>query len=103
MQMLKHRVTMAGTRKVNEVPLNPIATPRTRGSKWMSTRAKWLSQHPLCIMCEQEGRISEAKEVDHIKPLQHGGADDDSNYQSLCVAHHKAKTASEMTGSTRRW
>ena len=103
MRMLKTVVTMAGTQKVNMVQANPIATKRTRGSVWLARRARWLSSSPLCVMCEAEGRITEAKEVDHIIRLEIGGADDESNYQSLCVAHHKAKTKSEVKGSTRRW
>jgi len=54
-------------------------------------------------MCEAEGRVTAAQEVDHIIRLEIGGADDESNYQSLCVEHHKAKTKSEAKGSTRRW
>ena len=84
------------------VQANPIATKRTRGSVWMARRARWLSGSPLCVMCEAEGRITEAKEVDHIQRLDAGGADDESNYQSLCVAHHKAKTKREASGP-RRW
>ena len=103
MRMLKTVVTMAGTQKVNMVQANPIATKRTRGSVWMARRARWLSSSPLCVMCEAEGRITEAKEVDHIIRLEIGGADDESNYQSLCVEHHKAKSKSEAKGSTRRW
>jgi len=99
--MLKTVVTMAGTKKVNMVQANPIATKRTRGSVWMARRARWLSSSPLCVMCEAEGRVTEAKEVDHIQRLDAGGADDESNYQSLCVAHHKAKTKSEVSGPRR--
>lgn len=103
MRMLKPTVRMAGTQKVNMVQANPIATKRTRGSVWMARRARWLSSSPLCVMCEAEGRITEAKEVDHIIRLEIGGADDESNYQSLCVEHHKAKTASEVKRSVGRF
>jgi hypothetical protein len=47
-----------------------------------------------------------AKVVDHIQPWQRGGTDaerkrlfeDRSNWQSLCVDHHNAKTAKERVG-----
>lgn len=54
-----------------------------------------MSEHPLCIHCQQEGRVTEATELDHIVPLHLGGADDESNFQSLCHDCHAAKTADE--------
>lgn len=101
LQMLKPRISTIGTRKVNEIAANPMATPRVRGRKWMLTRAKWLSANPLCVMCEQHGRISAATEVDHITRLADGGKDDETNYQSLCYDCHKAKTADECKGKSR--
>lgn len=70
-------------------------TPRTRGRKWVDRRARWLEAHPLCCQCEQQRLVTAADEVDHITPLWMGGADSEANYQSLCVEHHKAKTAQE--------
>ncbi|NMF98398.1 HNH endonuclease [Aromatoleum toluolicum] len=61
----------------------------------MKRRARWLSCHPLCVECEREFRVTAASEVDHIFPLADGGADDESNFQSLCDGCHKAKTAAE--------
>ena len=102
MLMLKPTVRMVGAQKVTMAQANPIATRRTRGSVWMARRARWLNSSPLCVMCQAEGRVTAAQEVDHIIRLEIGGADDESNYQSLCVAHHKAKTKSEAKGSPRR-
>lgn len=101
LQILKPRISMIGRLKVNEIAANPIATPRTRGRAWMRTRAKWLTANPLCVMCEQHGRVRAATEVDHIVRLADGGKDDDSNYQSLCYDCHKAKTADEAKGKPR--
>ncbi len=53
--------------------------------------------HPLCVHCEKEGRIVAAREVDHRTPLWKGGADDESNFDSICVEHHREKTAAEAT------
>ena len=74
---------------------NPEAEQRIRGRKWMSIRARWFSNHPLCIECKRVGRVSVASQLDHIIPLIDGGKDDDSNYQSLCVSCHSKKSSKE--------
>ncbi|MGE3348317.1 MAG: HNH endonuclease [Ramlibacter sp.] len=77
--------------------VNPRATPRLTGKAGVERRARWLQKHPLCKHCEQEipPRTTMADEVDHVIPLEQGGADNESNFQSLCRAHHAAKTARE--------
>lgn len=49
-----------------------------------------------------EGQLTEAKVVDHIKP--HRGDKelfwDSTNWQSLCKRHHDIKTATEDGGFT---
>jgi 5-methylcytosine-specific restriction protein A len=43
-----------------------------------------------------DDRLTEAKEVDHIKPISEGGeAFDIGNLQSLCVSCHAKKSAKE--------
>ena len=42
--------------------------PRVYGSRWDKARLRFLQQHPLCVMCEQQGRITPATVVDHIVP-----------------------------------
>ena len=46
-------------------------------------------------MCHANGFIQLANQLDHVIPLYKGGADDESNYQSLCVECHKIKSAEE--------
>ena len=58
-------------------------------------QARWLRAHPLCCACEAAGIARVAEEPDHVIPLALGGADDDSNYQSLCVECHRAKSKRE--------
>ena len=65
-----------------------------------------MAEHPLCVECKKIGRTSLATILDHVVPLIDGGRDDESNYQSLCVDHHDAKTAAEATArgrSERTW
>jgi 5-methylcytosine-specific restriction protein A len=45
--------------------------------------------------------VAAAQEVDHVVPLWDGGADDETNYQSLCVECHKVKTAAEAGGRSK--
>ncbi len=102
LQTLKPRIAELRTSRVGvAAPLSPDATPRQRGRAWMTRRARWLSEHPLCCHCQQAGRVSQADEVDHVVPLWDGGRDDESNYQSLCVPCHKAKTAGEAARRAR--
>lgn len=102
LKTLKPRVATISTQRIKIVEARrdgatprEDATPRTRGRAWMEIRARWLRANPLCCVCEAEGKITVADEVDHIVPLSVGGRDDESNYQSLCKPCHAVKTAGE--------
>lgn len=103
LQTVKPRIKMLNTSRLKTIslPRNPDAVERTRGRAWMERRAKWLRANPLCCMCQADGFVRVADEVDHIVPLVDGGADDESNYQSLCKDHHKTKTAAENSARGR--
>ena len=66
-------------------------------SKWRKARARFLAAHPVCVMCEREGRLTPATVVDHVIP--HRGDKrlfwDESNWQPLCKPHHDRKTLQE--------
>ena len=69
--------------------------------RWQQARAAYLRLHPLCVMCEAEGRYVSATVVDHIEP--HRGNQtrfwDASNWQGLCTRHHAtAKQRQEKDG-----
>lgn len=66
---------------------------RTRGDRWMRIRKLILLEEPLCRHCLTEGRTTQAREVDHIIPLEDEGTDDRANLQALCRQCHKQKTA----------
>jgi 5-methylcytosine-specific restriction protein A len=69
---------------------------RLRGWKGQQRRARWLSRFPLCKHCEAKGRVRLGVIVDHVVPLAKGGADDDSNLQTLCAECDKLKTAADL-------
>jgi 5-methylcytosine-specific restriction endonuclease McrA len=62
-------------------------------------RAAKLRADPLCEMCRHEGRVAEAKTVDHIKRIADGGAPfDPDNMRSLCIDHHKQRHGAKPKG-----
>jgi 5-methylcytosine-specific restriction protein A len=54
-----------------------------------------LSGQPLCVLCQREGRVAAATELDHRVPLWAGGTDAEANLDPLCSPCHSAKTARE--------
>ena len=73
-------------------------TQRGYGATWRIRRARQLLRHPLCQWVVKLPSFTcrlRATDVDHIVPKVHGGTDHAANLQSLCAAHHRAKTASQ--------
>ena len=72
---------------------------------WRRRSRQFLAAHPLCRMCEQQGRVTLATVVDHIVP--HRGDeelfwDEANNWQGLCATDHSAaKQAQEKSGRLR--
>ncbi|QRQ99703.1 HNH endonuclease signature motif containing protein [Dyadobacter sandarakinus] len=59
-------------------------------------RPAQLRRKPECQECERQDRLTLATQVDHIIPLEQGGAAfEPDNLQSLCKRCHDAKTAVE--------
>ena len=70
------------------------ASERGYDSSWRKARTQYLKENPLCVKCEEEGRITSATVVDHIKPHR-GNYNlfwDQNNWQSLCKKCHDRKT-----------
>lgn len=67
-----------------------------QSTAWRKLRAVKLKQSPMCEQCERNGRITPAQMVDHIVPINKGGASlDIENLQSLCNACHNRKSAKD--------
>ena len=77
------------------------AARRGYDRRWRNARATYLRTHPLCVMCEAAGRVTEATVVDHIVPHKGDSALfwDRKNWQPLCDHHHgSAKQREEQRG-----
>ncbi|MER3367017.1 HNH endonuclease signature motif containing protein [Providencia rettgeri] len=92
-----------------------VKKPNVYGGRWAKVRLNYLAKHPLCVMCQEQGRVTAATVVDHITPhrlkdaLDSGSAEqiaeaqklfwDTNNYQSLCASHHNStKQRMEKSG-----
>lgn len=79
--------------------MKPERTPSTRirGRKGQELRKRRLLRTDyLCEMCQAEGIMRLADEVDHIIPLAKGGKDIDENTQNLCRSCHDKKTRKDF-------
>lgn len=56
---------------------------------------RYLAGHPLCEKCREAGRLTNAEEVHHIKPLSKGGTHAEHNLMALCKRCHSEITARE--------
>ena len=89
--------------KVNRLNLRPRAKRQTdednrfyQSKVWRSLRNEYIKQNPLCVYCQSNGIIKEAKVVDHIIPILMGGNSlSVTNLQSLCDSCHARKSAKE--------
>lgn len=67
-------------------------------TRWKKLREAYLMQHPLCEMCEKDGKVNEATEVHHIVPISNANDElgmkelgyNPNNLMALCEeCHHK--------------
>ncbi len=79
--------------------LHERATANDRGydNRWRSVRKQFLQEHPFCIRCQQNNKLTPATVVDHMIP--HRGDQvlfwDKTNWQPLCKQCHDKKTMTE--------
>lgn len=92
---LKERVPVV--RKAACAPVVSTETARLTGSRWLDIRRRHLAAEPLCRECSKTNTVRAGDEVDHIVPILDGGHPTaDFNLQTLCLVHHKEKTAGEL-------
>ncbi|KTC55946.1 HNH endonuclease [Pseudomonas putida] len=69
--------------------------------KWQKARERYLNSNPLCVYCQQIGRVTAASIVDHI--VAHRGDMvlfwDQTNWQSLCKPCHDSVKQAEEAAS----
>lgn len=72
-------------------------------ARWQKVRALVLMREPLCRPCGKRGKAVPANQVDHIVPLEEGGAAFDlDNLQPLCRSCHASKSFSGAQGGKER-
>jgi len=80
-------------------PARAGTTARGYGWQWQQLRLRILQRDLYqCQACKRAGRITPARDVDHILNRASGGTDDPDNLQALCKLCHAAKTEREATG-----
>ena len=69
-------------------------TTRVLLKPWQK-RLVWQRSAGLCVLCQQDGKITEGEEYDHVIPLAQGGSNHTDNFQFLCRPCHYNKTSEE--------
>lgn len=68
----------------------------TGSPRWRAIRKQQLQHQPLCEDCSKAGRITEAREVDHVN--QNTADNTPGNLASLCKPCHSRRTAAQQRG-----
>jgi len=67
-----------------------------QSTAWRKLRAVKIERFPLCEECQRRGITTPAQMVDHIVPINKGGAPFDiDNIQSPCHQCHNRKSGAE--------
>ena len=77
-------------------------------ARWLRLRRAVLTKHPLCQRCQEEGRVTAATEVHHVRPVEEAFNKagklqrmyDPANLRALCHDCH-VKTHTEAGRSGR--
>lgn len=84
-------------------PSDVHRTKRLRGSGLQARNRRLKQKNPICVDCtelgEQKARAQgytiTVDEWDHVKSLDEGGVDDESNLAGRCFKHHREKSERE--------
>ena len=86
-QVLRGARQKAEAKRYEKYDRDP-AVRRRYGRAWKRIRDRYIQEHPLCELCQQEGRLTPAEEVHHKKPLAEGGTHARDNLIALCKSCH---------------
>lgn len=67
----------------------PSATERGYDREWRVVRNKFLSTHPLCVVCGAHSTVAH-----HVHRKRAGGTDEEGNLVALCAKCHRKHHAS---------
>ena len=82
--------------KYNRYQRDQEAQSFYNSNAWRKLRARFLIEHPFCVECRKQGKLTKATVVDHIIPIRKGGPTlDEDNLQPLCSSCHSVKSISE--------
>ena len=86
------------TKKPSQGAIDPATGLVTRiaGDRLQRMRKAHFQAQPLCVRCQEQGRIRAATELDHIIALVNGGTNDPENFQGLCSDCHEQKTRIDL-------
>ena len=67
-----------------------------KSAQWRKVRQLVLHRQPYCLHCERKGIYKTANTIDHITPINKGGACFNiNNLQALCSSCHNSKSAKD--------
>lgn len=75
-------------------------TPRRAMSPMRKLRV-FEAARGLCHLCQTRIQVGEKWDVEHVRPLALGGADDDANMAPAHAKCHAVKTAGDVTAIAR--
>lgn len=58
------------------------------GREWRRIRDLYVSQHPVCELCLEQGKLTPTEHVHHKRPLSEGGTHASGNLIALCQSCH---------------
>lgn len=88
----KHQQAKSAADHARRAPITQLYDRR-----WKKYRLAFLAAHPLCVLCQAEGRITAASVVDH-HPAHKGDYAkfwNASTHRPLCAPHHDRITVGE--------
>lgn len=64
------------------------AVRRRYGRAWKRIRDRYAAAHPLCELCQKNGKLIPTEEIHHMTPLSEGGTHNEENLIALCKPCH---------------